>query len=235
MKRKNIFMLLAMVTVVLITMLLPDIQHALIESFENSDGVMLATAAVPVLNPLKWPQGKNNMAGYKPRLLFIPEQAVTAMPAVAYDSDKKTYVAAGSFTFATGTDDLTKPLYLYSTDGKVGHSAEPQGETDGISYKQKVEFFFPGNLPEMHLFNAMVKNTRGYYVIEDVDGVQYLVGEEGLPCTTSPAFDGGKARSDARGTAYSVECDSNYTAVQLGTPIDMQVVGGYKVAPEAGG
>lgn len=198
----------------------------------DSDVLLLATAPVaPVFNPLKWKQGQNNMGGYKPHLLYIPEFSVTGMPTISYDDSKKCYIATGAFTFASGSGSLTKPIYLYSTDGKVGFKSEPQGETDGVSFKSTLAYFFPGNLPEMHLFNAMVKNTRGYYIIEDYDGQQFLIGEEGLPATTSPSFDGGTKRADTRGTSYSATADSNYTAVPLATPIDMLVIGGYKPEP----
>ncbi|MGL4853170.1 MAG: hypothetical protein ACRC3Z_11100 [Phocaeicola sp.] len=223
MKRNRILIALG-ILFLSIAFIAPELLHA--------DESLICMAAAPVFTPLKFPQGKNNMAGYKPRLLFIPEFSVTTLPVVGFDETKNSYVAAGIFDFIGGAGALTKPLYLYSTDGKVSHSSEPQGELDGISYKQNLGFFFPGNMPEMHLFNAMVKNTRGYYVFEDVDGQQYLFGEEGLPAATSPSFNGGAAKADARGTTYTATCDSNYTAVLLGTPIDMQAVGGYK--PEAG-
>ena len=230
MKRKTIFMMLAVIMVAsFISMILPELQQ-LCSDFDT-DTLMLATASVPAWNPLKWKTGQNNMGGYKPRLLFVPVGAVASMPVVGFDSTKNAYVASGAFTFNTGDDALTKPIYLYSTDGKVGYTAEPQGETDGISYKPTLTFFFPGNLPVMHLFNAMVKNTPGYYIYEDVDGQQFLLGEDGLPAMTSPSFNGGQTRSDARGTTYTATADSNYTAVLLGTPIDMLVVGGYKPEP----
>ena len=74
--------------------------------------------------------------------------------------------AAGAFAFpAEGT--YKQPIYLYSTDATVEYKAEQQGEADGISYKLTLSFFFPGNTPEMHAFNALVKNTAGYYIFED--------------------------------------------------------------------
>lgn len=188
--------------------------------------VMLATATAGFA-ALDWQVGQNNMGGYKSKLLFIPADCVSAVPSIAASpaTNSAMVTASGAFTFKQNAAPAI-PVYLYSTDGMVGFNAEAQGEQDGISFKQTLTFFFPGNLPEMHAFNALVKNTPGYYVIEDTDGRQLIVGLEGLPASTSPSFAGGQARADRRGTTYTVTCDSNYSSVFLGTPIDMAAVAG---------
>lgn len=175
--------------------------------------------------PLKWKMGQNNMGGYKGKLLFIPANAVTAVPEVP-DPDSATdtdalVTATGTFAFAT-SGTVSAPIYLYSTDGEVGFTAEAQGETDGISFKQTLTFFFPGDTPGMHAFNALVKNTQGYYVIEDTDGRQILIGQPGLTAATSPSFTGGQARADRRGTTYTATADSNYSAIFLAQKFDFE-------------
>ena len=191
-------------------------------------------AAGPAFAPLKWNVGQNNMGGYKGRLLFVPFDAPNTVPTVpdpGKAADNEALVtAAGTFAFpAEGT--YKQPIYLYSTDATVDYKAAQQGEADGISYKQTLSFFFPGNTPEMHAFNALVKNTAGYYVFEDSDGRQMIMGQPGLYASTAPSFNGGKARSDRRGTTYTATADSNYSAIFLETPIDMEVIGGLKPAP----
>ncbi len=183
---------------------------------------LTATAGFAALD---WPIGQNNMGGFKNKLLFIPQTCVESVPTLpaSPSSNTEMVTAAGAFTFKTGATP-NKPIYLYSTDGMVGYSAEPQGEKDGISFLLTLLFFFPGNLPEMHAFNALVKNTPGYFIIEDIDGNQIMVGMDGLPASASPSFAGGQAHADRRGTTYTVTADSNYSAVFLGTPIDMDAV-----------
>ena len=197
----------------------------------NPDALLLATG--PAFAPLKWPTGQNNMGGFKPFVLFIPHDAcktVPALPEASAATDNNDFVTAkGTFTF--NEPGLKNPLYLYSTDGEVGYSAESQGETDGKSFVQKLEFFFPGNLPEMHAFNALVKNTPGYYVFEDSDGRQMIMGAEGLPTATTPSYNGGKKRADRRGTAYSVTCDSNFSGIYLAEKIDINAI--LNPSPEA--
>lgn len=164
------------------------------------------------------------MGGFKPKVLFVPFDSVSAYPAIpgpaAATSNEALVTATGGFTFKTA-GEYTAPVYLYSTDGEVEYKAEIQGERDGRSFKQTLSFFFPGNLKEMHAFNALVKNTDGFYVIEDTDGNQLIMGVEGFPVDNSPSFNGGKSRADRRGTTYTCTADSNYSAIYLETNIDM--------------
>ncbi len=173
-------------------------------------------AAGPAFAPLKWNVGQNNMGGYKGRLLFVPFDAPNTVPTVpdpGKAADNEALVAAaGAFAFpAEGT--YKQPIYLYSTDATVEYKAEQQGEADGISYKLTLSFFFPG------------------YIFEDSDGRQMIMGQPGLYASTAPSFNGGKARGDRRGTTYTATADSNYSAIFLETPIDMEVIGGFKPAP----
>lgn len=211
--------------------LLPELDAALQLDNSNADALLMATG--PTFAALKWDIGRNNMGGYKGYLLYVPEDAVATMPVVPEPSkatnNKEFVTAAGAFAF-TSSAAVKAPLYMYSTDGEVGYTAEQQGETDGISYKCTLEFFFPGSTPELHAFAALVKNTRGFYVFEDVDGQQFLLGQPGLPCTTVPSFNGGKKRSDRRGMSFKATCDSNYSAILMGTPIDIRKAGGYEAA-----
>lgn len=188
----------------------------------------LALASGPAFAPLKWPVGRNNMGGYKNRLLFIPVDAVVSVPTVPNWEDAEEAVdlvtAKGEFVFVTG-GTYKMPIYLYATNATVGYTAEAQGETDGISYHPQLTCFFPGNMKEGHALAALIKNTPGYYVFEDVDGNQMMLGQDGLPATTSASYNGGQARSDRRGLTLTAVADSNYSAIFLETPIDMEAVG----------
>lgn len=230
MKKYILFVICALL--VIAVMAIPEVQT----HFCTIDGTdtLTAIAVGPVFAPLKWPTGRNNMGGYKGMLLFIPYNAPTAVPMLPTDikSNEDLVKATGTFTFPAD-GPITKPIYLYSTDATVEYKAEAQGETDGISYKQTATFFFPGNMPEVHAFNALVKNTPGYLILEDSDGQQIMMGRPGMYPSISPAFNGGKARADRRGTTYTATCDANETAVFLATPIDMEVIGGLK--PEGSG
>lgn len=210
---------------------LPDAENWVSHHLLSADGTS-CLAAGPAFAALKWNIGQNNMGGYKGRLLFVPFDAPTSVPVIPDNpaSNEELITATGSFVFsAEGT--YKQPIYLYSTKGMVSYKAEMQGETDGHSFKQTLEFFFPGNTPGMHAFNTMVKNTPGYFVFEDSDGLQFLMGKPGLYADVSSSFNGGKSAADQRGTTYTATCDANESAVVLGTPIDMEVIAGLKPAP----
>ena len=229
--KKYIYLIICFLLVTIV-IAIPEL-HPQACSLDGNTLVMMA--AGPAFAPLKWKTGQNNMGGYKGRLLFVPFDIPSSIPTVP-DPSKATdneslITAAGSFTFPTeGT--IKQPIYLYSTDGTVEYKADQQGEADGISYKCTLSFFFPGNTPGMHAFNSLIKNTPGYYIFEDSDGQQMLLGQPGLYASTAPSFNGGKARGDRRGTTYTATADSNYSAIFLETPVDMEVIAGLKPAPE---
>lgn len=228
--KKYIYLFLCTLLITLI-IAIPELQS---QAYHLDGNALTMIAAGPAFVPLKWAIGQNNMGGYKGCLLFVPFDAPNTVPTVPDPSKATTneslITAAGAFSFPSeGT--YKQPIYLYSTDATVEYKADQQGEADGISYKCTLSFFFPGNTPGMHAFNALIKNTPGYYIFEDSDGKQMIFGQPGLYASTSPSFNGGKARADRRGTTYTATVDSNYSAIFLETPIDMEVVGGLKPAP----
>ena len=228
--KKYIYLILCVLFVALV-ITVPELHS---QTCHLNGDTLIMMAAGPAFAPLKWEVGQNNMGGYKGMLLFVPFNAPATVPTVPdpskATSNEELITAAGSFTFpAEGT--YKQPIYLYSTEATVEYKAEQQGEADGISYKCTLGFFFPGNTPGMHAFNALIKNTPGYYIFEDADGKQMILGQPGLYATTAPSFNGGKARADRRGTTYTATVDSNYSAIFLQTPIDMEVIAGLKPAP----
>ncbi|MDR1370816.1 MAG: hypothetical protein LBJ72_11935 [Dysgonamonadaceae bacterium] len=179
-------------------------------------------AIVGGFSPMLWGCGEENMSGFKNRLLFIPECSVKTVPELAPKSEVTTdddlIFAKGSFVFI---DNSLKPTVIYATPRTAKYGAEGQGEADGKSFKQNVEYFFPGSPKQVHIHNRKIANTPGYYVMEDFDGNQYLIGQPGLPAITTPKFDGGQNMTDRRGTTYTIECDAKSTAIFLEAPIDI--------------
>lgn len=203
--------------VILTIAFVPEVNDFL---FSSSGDILMVGPGFAAMN---WPTGRNNMGGFKDNVLFIPATTVSATPVLPADpqNNDELVTAAGTFTFKEAGD---KPIYIYCTRNTVKYSAPTQGEDDGVSFAPAGEFFFPGNMKEMHAFNALVKNTPGYLVLEDTDGNQIMVGQPGLPVSIKPSFEGGQAKADRRGTKYEFACDSNYSAIFLASPIDFQTL-----------
>ena len=140
MKTRKLYIVLAIALIAVLTVYITG-------SAEWND-TSLIMALGPAFAPLKWPMGRNNMGGFKGYLLFVPADAATQVPTVPQwdeaTDNSNLVTAAGSFTFPE-EGAVEMPIYLYNTDAKVGYSVEAQGEVDGISYKQTLTGFFPGN------------------------------------------------------------------------------------------
>lgn len=181
--------------------------------------------------PVLWPAGSDNMGGYKGRIAFIPEMAVSKTPLLpAKPSATADYVtAAGAFEFIKSGD---KPTPIYATRATVGYKAEIQGETDCKSFKITGEFFHPGKKVEAAAFARQVCNTPGYLLIEDGES-QQMVGQPGYPCMIAASFDGGKAPADKRGWSFTFEADSTAPMIVMGTPVDLdELFTGVSSTPE---
>ena len=174
-------------------------------------------------DPLTWPDGSDNMAGYKAFVLFIPLASVSAVPklpsVIVADADGVT--AAGAFVFKSVGD---KPKFIQCTDKTVKYDAANQGEIEGQSFAQTGEFFRAGSKMEYAAFCRQVNNVPGYLVLEDMEGKQIMVGQPHLPCHIKPAYDGGMARADRRGFKFTFSADSVAPVIYLGTPIDIDAL-----------
>ena len=203
-----------------------------IAQIDMGSGVALAFALpVGFAGPLKWNCGSENMGGYKNRVAFIPDCAVTAVPTLP---DKDTVVDAGDLVTAAGAfvfKDGDSPQFIYATKGTVNYNAEPQGEIDGQSFVQTLEFGHPGSAAEVGAFARLVNNTPGYVIYEGHDGQQYMVGQKGYPANISPAFAGGAAAADRKAHTFTAEADSFCPYILLGTPIDFDELENPVVVP----
>lgn len=213
---KNIFQkFLGVLVLVIVSIVIAQI--------EMGTGMALAFALPIGFSNLTWPSGSENMGGYKNRLLFIPADSVTAVPELPPEAiaAEDLVTAAGAFTFK---DTADKPIFIYATKGTVDYNSEPQGEIDGHSQKNTLVFTHPGSKAEVAAFGRKVNNTPGYLIFEDHNGVQYMLGEKGMPCSISQSFAGGAAPADRKGTTFTAEADSFCSYIILGTPIDMDEI-----------
>lgn len=154
------------------------------------------------------PNGQaDNMGGLTQRLWYAPKadflsiKTVIAVPVTVDDLVKITT----AHTFKTGK--CFKVMYITRDKGKV--MGEPQGDTDGKSFKQKLESFYPGSDPSMHGFAAMCKNDQFICLAEQADGSVLQVGTERFPASCTPKYDSSSNSSGARG--HHFEWETNET------------------------
>jgi len=175
--------------------------------------------------PLFWGTGTENMGGWQNRIVFYPAHLMKAVPLLPAPSDalsnEELVTAPGAFEFKDPTD---KPMPIYATDQTVKYDAENQGETDGQSFKNTGEFFYPGIGADAAGFARRVNNVPGYLLLISPEGGQYMVGQPGLPCTIKPSFSGGQARADRRGYKYTFQSDCYAPLIKLESPIDVEAL-----------
>ena len=176
-------------------------------------------------DPLLWPCGSENMGGYTNRLAWVSACAVTATPLIPTKAEAVTLedlaIAKGAFEFK---DAAGKPTPIYATDKTVTMNAENQGEVDGRSFNVTGSFLHPGSSVQNAAFARLINNTPGYLILETPEKNQFIVGQPGLPCNVSPAYAGGQARADRRGTTYNFQADSFVPYAKLAVPLDFDTL-----------
>ena len=198
----------------------------------TSEVVLIAS-----MGALLYDQGRNNMGGYSNWAAVIPLKYISSAPSLPdAPSDYADYVVAtGKFTFKSiGTGSSAgsyAPIFIYSTEAKVKYNSESVGETDGKSYNQTGQFFYPGNSEDIAGFSAFIKNLPCIVIIADPDGKQQMIGTPALPCHLSPSMDGGQSRSDLRGHTFEFAAPSNQPVVFLDTQFEVDETSGTLTYP----
>jgi hypothetical protein len=173
-------------------------------------------AAVVVPPVITGPDGDDNPGGFKNFVIFIPDGIISKEPTLLEKPDKFTDYVEASGKFEFNANGL--PIYCYSTPGTVDFKPGTQGEIDGRSFNQKGEWFHPhASKSEVMSLARYLNNRAGRIVIETIDGVQLMIGQEGLPATISASGDYGKAAKDQRGFKFEFVTDSFVPAIVLPT------------------
>lgn len=109
---------------------------------------------------------------------------------------------------------------LYCTMDRGKFDLKSQGETDGVSFKQEAEIFFPGTEAEAHGFAAQAKNDRFIFLLEPINAATagYLqVGTEALPAVIKPEFTAAQNASGVRGYTFKIEANTPMQYIYTGT------------------
>jgi hypothetical protein len=182
---------------------------------EPSGHAVLCVVAGAIVPPvIGGMDGEENMGGFKNFVVFIPDSIILSEPSLPETpaSFEDHVVASGQFSFKAGG----KPIYCYSTPGEVDFKPGTQGEIDGKSFNQKGEWFHPAAARKTVMaLSRYLNNRSGRVILETSDGVQLMVGQEGLPANISASGDYGKAAKDRRGFKFEFVTDSFVPAIVL--------------------
>jgi hypothetical protein len=178
---------------------------------------------------LVWPDGANNTPGigYKIAVARLSEIDETQFPQVIEPDPSKT---SGDFDFAdlvTIENDIVFKLgssgfkTIYNTIETGELKSELQGEFDGKSFMNTLEFLHPGSRPEMLGFAAYCKNGNLIFLIEEQDGQKRLLGHPRYPAKmVSAPGTTGKESAARKAVTFTFQSVSSYPApVFLGNVI----------------
>jgi hypothetical protein len=159
-----------------------------------------------ILEDIEWAEGQDNTAGIQQTVYVIRKSDVETFPVLPKLAD-----AANLAELATVADNIvlktgTKPMAVYTTLEKSGATSDSQGETDGMSFKNSIKLFVPGNTPTADGFARYAKNGSFYILYADLDGAVYLLGHPGYPAkmVSAPGTTGEKT-ADAKGRTYTFQ------------------------------
>ena len=163
-----------------------------------------------------------NMGGTTQRIYFAPIADFLSIkkPVLSTTFASKSLIAT-AHTFQVGK--YFNIAYCTADKGKL--DGKGQGDTDGKSFKQEGEFFYPGSKAEAHGFAATVKNDNFIIEVEmpdsDING-HIQVGTEMFPAKIEPEFTSATNSAGVRGYVFK------YHAM---TPIIHMYTGAITVAP----
>lgn len=162
-----------------------------------------------------WAQGKDNMGGLVGNVFFCPTEDIDWTTPLTLSLDGATITG----TLATKSGKKFYQVYHTRETGKIDDNVI--GERDGKAYENMLEFFHPGNTPQMQNFKRLVKNTPGVWIAKDTDGKFRVLGIVALGDVGSevvsldmPAYvdtapgTTGAAVGDRRGTTMTVKSES---------------------------
>jgi hypothetical protein len=162
--------------------------------------------------PKNLPQGEN-MGGITQKVYFAFYADVDTWPT---KPTSPTTLAANAVLTGDVVMKAGKGFYeLYITDDTGEFNIETVGEKDGKSFVQHLSFFHPGfNTNIVGLMNV-AKNENLVFIVEDNNGIMFLMGDDSRPATLEGSPDGagtGKETSARRGISmeFTYKTSNNY-------------------------
>lgn len=146
---------------------------------------------------MTWNDSLENMGGFTSIAYFAPWQDIEEWPTLPANptTDEQMVTLEGNFTMKTDKHFIQ----VYVSPATAELNANNQGETDGQSFRNEGEFFYPGSKVECRAFARKINNSRGVTILIDGDGDRTCIGTEMLPCFFKPTLNYGKVAADRKG------------------------------------
>ncbi|MHC1775689.1 MAG: hypothetical protein AB9834_09780 [Lentimicrobium sp.] len=156
---------------------------------------------------LEWEDEPENMGGLTSEMYIGLSGHIVTWPTLALNptTDEQAVTLQGTFVMAADKHFIK----VYSTPDTAKLEPENQGETDGQSFRQKGELFYPGTRKEAIAFARKINNARGCIIgIDPNSGERYVVGSKDKPVYFKPSISTGGAAADRRGVKLEFSSDS---------------------------
>lgn len=152
--------------------------------------------------------GANNTAGIGQYIYYCKESDIDVLPTVVQPDPTQ----SGSLEdLVTITDNIVmKPgkkfnkIYVTLETGKL--DSESQGEIDGVSYLNKLEFLVPGSEDKTLGLQAYAKNASLIFIVPELDGKKRMLGYRAYPAKmiSAPGTTGQKA-ADRKAVTFTFQ------------------------------
>lgn len=166
-----------------------------------------ACATEDLYKSMTWCPGASRLPGIRKRLYHIRKNFISKWPTKA--NGKYT----GDFTLEAGK--FWK--YIDVVEKKSKPSSESQGEYPCKTFKQQLEFFYPGAEEDINEFEELANNDSLVYAYQLSNGKFKICGCEEYDTDTSFSSDLGQNATDSMGVTATVTCDA---------PTDMMIYEG---------
>jgi hypothetical protein len=173
---------------------------------------------------IEWEDGSDNTSGIQTKLLVAKMSDILTFPKPVLDDS----TGDGEFeNLVTITGNFVmKPykkfieLYVTLETGELKH--ESQGELDGISFLNQLEFLIPGSKKQVLGFTQWAKNSSLCFIVTEADGQQRVLGHPGYPAKmVSAPGTTGKAPADRKSSTFTFKSSRKGPAPVFEGKIDL--------------
>jgi hypothetical protein len=160
------------------------------------------------LSDISHTAGADNTAGIQQKILFARLEDIDILPL----PDKDDSSGSGSLSdLVTISQSIRMQPYkkfyeLYVTLEAAKLDSNSQGDLDGMSFKNVLEFFHPGSKADILGLAQWAKNSDLIFLVPESDGVVRLIGHRGYPAKMTKAqLTTGQKTSDRKGNTFTFE------------------------------